>query len=137
MTMLYEPPGTYCLHTIEHSFLQIPLTNPYPGPRSVLILDNCNIHHADEIRELVEDQAGEHGCIRNSTELLSLSLGCRLVFLPPYSPDLNPIEQAFSVIKSYLRRYYHDLSLSVIAAACRSITGEKAWGFFRASGYVV
>ena len=36
---------------------QIPLTNPYPGPRSVLILDNCRIHHAEEIRELVEDEA--------------------------------------------------------------------------------
>ena len=36
---------------------QIPLTNPYPGPRSVLILDNCNIHHAEEIRQLVEDEA--------------------------------------------------------------------------------
>jgi hypothetical protein len=38
--------------------LQMPLTNPYPGPRSVLILDNCNIHHAKEVRQLVEDDAG-------------------------------------------------------------------------------
>jgi transposase len=58
------------------------------------------------------------------------------MFLPPYSPDLNPIEQAFSVIKSYLRRYCYDVSLSVIGAACRSITPEKAKGFFRASGYI-
>jgi hypothetical protein len=36
---------------------QIPLTNPYPGPRSVLVLDNCRIHHAEEIRHLVEDEA--------------------------------------------------------------------------------
>ncbi|KAJ6542874.1 hypothetical protein B0H19DRAFT_875396, partial [Mycena capillaripes] len=45
----------------EHflSFLEehIPLTNPYPGPRSVLVLDNCSIHHAEEICILVEDQA--------------------------------------------------------------------------------
>ena len=39
--------------------LQIPLTNPYPGPRSVLILDNCAIHHSDAIRELVEEEASE------------------------------------------------------------------------------
>ena len=39
-------------------FIQIPLTNPYPGPRSVLILDNCRIHHGEEIRKLVEDDAG-------------------------------------------------------------------------------
>ncbi|KAI0041490.1 hypothetical protein FA95DRAFT_1501415 [Auriscalpium vulgare] len=34
------------------------LTNPYPGPRSVLVLDNCNIHHAEEVRVLVEEEAG-------------------------------------------------------------------------------
>jgi DDE superfamily endonuclease len=39
-------------------FIQIPLTNPYPGPRSVLILDNCRIHHGEEIRKLVEDDTG-------------------------------------------------------------------------------
>lgn len=116
------------------------MTNPYPGPRSVLVLDNCNIHHAEEIRELVEDQAGEFLLCKfppNNIILTVLLLpGCKLIFLPPYSPDLNPIEQAFSAIKSYLRRFHKDLSLSVIGAACRSITAEKAWGFFRASGYV-
>ncbi|KIK02605.1 hypothetical protein K443DRAFT_38828, partial [Laccaria amethystina LaAM-08-1] len=35
----------------------IPLTNPYPGPQSVLILDNCNIHHSEVVRQLVEDEA--------------------------------------------------------------------------------
>src|ERR1700677_1974027 len=37
--------------------LVIPLTNPYPGPRSVLILDNCNIHHSEKVQALVEDEA--------------------------------------------------------------------------------
>ncbi|KAF5317766.1 hypothetical protein D9619_012502 [Psilocybe cf. subviscida] len=37
----------------------IPLTNPYPGPRSVLVLDNCNIHHSEALRQLVEDEAGK------------------------------------------------------------------------------
>jgi hypothetical protein len=37
--------------------IQIPYTNPYPGPRSVIVLDNCNIHHAEEVRQLVEDDA--------------------------------------------------------------------------------
>ncbi|KDQ52187.1 hypothetical protein JAAARDRAFT_111671, partial [Jaapia argillacea MUCL 33604] len=32
----------------------LPFTNPYPGPRSVLVLDNCSIHHNEEIRKLVE-----------------------------------------------------------------------------------
>ena len=38
--------------------IQIPLTNPYPGPCSILVLDNCSIHHANEVGELVEEQAG-------------------------------------------------------------------------------
>jgi transposase len=62
---------------------------------------------------------------------------CKLIFLPPYSPDLNPIEQAFSSIKAFLRRHWQDFSLSIIDHACQNITAEKAWGFFRASGYVV
>ncbi|KAE9386734.1 hypothetical protein BT96DRAFT_759208, partial [Gymnopus androsaceus JB14] len=33
----------------------MPLTNPYPGPRSVIIMDNCSIYHAEEVRELIED----------------------------------------------------------------------------------
>lgn len=61
---------------------------------------------------------------------------CKLVFLPPYSPDYNPIEQAFSAIKAFLRRSWDDFSLSVIDRACHSITASKAWGFFRSSGYV-
>ena len=46
------------LWSVTLTFGQIPLTNPYPGPQSVLILDNCHIHHAEKIRELVEDEAG-------------------------------------------------------------------------------
>ncbi|KAE9388252.1 hypothetical protein BT96DRAFT_801326, partial [Gymnopus androsaceus JB14] len=59
-----------------------------------------------------------------------------LVFLPPYSLDLKPIEQAFSAIKSFLRRHWQDVSLSVIDQACRTITVSKVWGYFKASGYV-
>ena len=43
-------------------------------PRSLVVLDNAKIHHSDRIVPLVE------------------SMGARLVYLPPYSPDLNPIE---------------------------------------------
>jgi len=68
--------------------------------------------------------------------LLVFPLECKLIFLPPYSPDLNPIEQAFSSIKSYLRRYWQDQTLSVMDRACQNINPEKAWAFFRASGYI-
>ena len=39
---------------------QLPFTNPYPGPRSVLVLDNCSIHHSEELQKLVEDEASEY-----------------------------------------------------------------------------
>ena len=47
-------------HIISSNFaimLQLPLLNPYPGPRSVLILDNCALHHIEEVCALVEDEA--------------------------------------------------------------------------------
>jgi transposase len=47
-------------HIISSNFaimLQLPLSNPYPGPQSVLILDNCALHHIEEVRALVEDEA--------------------------------------------------------------------------------
>jgi len=101
------------------------------------VLDNCNIHHAEAVRELVEDQACK--IVRSCTGiyLIILCTVCKLVFLPPYSPDLNPIEQAFSAIKAYLRRNWKDERLSVMDRACMNITPNMAWGFFRASGYVV
>ncbi|OSD01422.1 hypothetical protein PYCCODRAFT_1340333, partial [Trametes coccinea BRFM310] len=59
---------------------------PYPAPNSVIVMDNARIHKAPEIVELIE------------------SRGMRVEFLPTYSPDFNPIEQAFSVIKAYVKR---------------------------------
>ncbi len=43
--------------TIIHS-IQVPQLNPFPGPLSVVILDNCTIHHDDDIRRLIEDDCG-------------------------------------------------------------------------------
>ncbi|KAH7919552.1 hypothetical protein BV22DRAFT_990847, partial [Leucogyrophana mollusca] len=62
-------------------------------------------------------------------------------YLPPYSPDLNPIEQAFSVIKSHLRRqgitFYGMRALYYeMYASCSTITPEMTWGFFHHSGYI-
>jgi transposase len=102
-------------------------------------LDNCNIHHSKEVHALVEDEAGMFRSYYAAT-LVSYSmffLGCKLVFLPPYSPDLNPIEQAFSAIKVYLKRFCNEFTFSIIDGACQNISSESAWGFFCASGYVV
>jgi len=68
-----------------------------------------------------------------SSHRLTVSSGCRIEYLPPYSPDFNPIEQAFSVIKftcaevgsfTFSRTYYE------MYCACALITPEKTWGMF-------
>lgn len=64
-----------------------------------------------------------------------MAVGCKLIFLPPYSPDLNPIEPAFSSIKAFLRRHANDDSLTVIAHAIHHISPEMATGWFVHSGY--
>ena len=71
-----------------------PRMQPFPGPNSVLLIDNCSIHHIQPIKELAKQ------------------LGIVLLYLPPYSPDYNPIEEAFSYIKYYLRK--HDELMQVI-----------------------
>jgi transposase len=60
--------------------------NPFPGRNSVLVLDNASVHHNGQVAEI---------CI--AAHVL-------LIHLPTYSPDLNPIEKVFAVIKSNLRR---------------------------------
>jgi hypothetical protein len=55
-------------------------------PRSIVILDNATIHHSDRIVQMIEDK------------------GARILYLPPYSPDLNPIELFFSSYKKALQR---------------------------------
>ncbi|KAF5338862.1 hypothetical protein D9758_015558 [Tetrapyrgos nigripes] len=100
-----------------------PILTPYPGPRSVLMLDNAPIHHAEEIRALVEDECG-----------------ARLIYLPPYSPHLNPAEQAFSFIKSYLKRHENevvdqDSRIDVIHRATQAITSDNAVAWIKDCGY--
>ncbi|KIO25609.1 hypothetical protein M407DRAFT_75472, partial [Tulasnella calospora MUT 4182] len=72
-----------------------------------------------------------------------------LMYLPPYSPDFNPIELAFSSIKAYLRDRSHQVqlvltgkkadaipALILLHDAIYSVTPEKAYGWFRHCGYV-
>ena len=61
--------------------------NPYLAKHSVLVMDNAHIYHDDNLVAAVED------------------VGCRILYLPPYLPDLNPIEIAFLALKSWLKRY--------------------------------
>ena len=76
--------------------------------------------------------------VHNVTVSLSDAfIACKLVFLPPYSPNYNLIEPAFSAIKAHLCHHSSDLSLMLIIHTCQSITPDKAEGYFRASGYIV
>ena len=68
--------------------------------------------------------------------ILIIITECKLIYLPPYSPDYNPIEQAFSCIKAWLRRHHTDKSVTALSRACQHITPQMAQGFFRASGYI-
>jgi transposase len=120
--------------------VQLPLTTPFPGPKSVLLLDNARIHHSEEVTSLVHSygmyiQSSSSKANRNTTS------GCRIDYLPPYSPDYQPIELAFSAIKSHLRRcglsfYSAKENYYELYRACEQITPESTWGFFRHTGYI-
>jgi hypothetical protein len=72
--------------------------------------------------------------------MLILSAGVRIIFLPPYSPDFNPIEEAISKIKAWIRRNYELFSpgdgiLFDVQVAMDVITPEDAEGYFFHAGY--
>ena len=104
----------------------LPRCNPYPARHSVLVMDNAQIHRHPLIRETIE------------------SAGCKLVMLPPYSPDFNPIELAFGVIKRWITRHYIEFAEAVIekemdlffSFALSTITEKQAEGFFRHCKYI-
>ena len=77
--------------------------NPYPQPRSVLVLDNCNIHKSKILQEIVE--AYGRSILHKYPAFLTTAVGCVLKFLPPYSPDMNPIEESFSAGKPMIPWY--------------------------------
>lgn len=88
----------------------------------MVIMDNCPIHKLDEIEEVLD------------------AAGVSLLFLPPYSPDLNPIENCWSKVKTRLRalkpRTLPDL-LDALETAFASISTSDLLGWFRHSGYRV
>jgi transposase len=88
----------------------------------VVLLDNLSAHKGDRVRELVEGR------------------GARLLFLPSYSPDFSPIEEAFGKLKALLRREKartKEALLQAIGRALDAITPEDAKGWFGHCGYAV
>jgi len=93
-----------------------------PSLRSgqIVVVDNLGAHKSERARELIEGR------------------GCQLLFLPPYSPDYNPIEEAFSKIKGLLRKAQARTRQALIEAlgvAISAITVGDARGFFEHGGY--
>jgi transposase len=102
----------------------LPYCSPYPGPRSVLILDNASIHRSEQLQELCQ----EHGVL--------------LKFLPPYSPDFNPIEATFGDIKAWIKRNHRLMEdfesfEAFLHFAVSQASGTHAGQHFREAGYIV
>jgi transposase len=95
---------------------------PTLRPGQVVVLDNLSVHKAASIRHALEAR------------------GCTLLFLPPYSPDFTPIEQAFSKIKAILRRLgarTHEALWEAMRVAVEAITPDDAIAWFAHAGYAL
>jgi transposase len=93
---------------------------PTLRPGQVVVMDNLSAHKGHKVRELIENRR------------------CELLYLPPYSPDLNPIEEAFSKIKSILRKAEarsRETLVGAMGAAISAVTARDALGFFEHCGY--
>ena len=93
---------------------------PALKPGQVVVMDNLSAHKGSKIRELIEGR------------------GCELLFLPPYSPDLNPIEEAFAKVKALLRRAgarTRETLVEAMGRALEAVTVRDAHGFFEHCGY--
>jgi transposase len=86
----------------------------------IVVMDNLSAHKPKRFRELVEQR------------------GCELVYLPSYSPDYNPIEEAFAKMKILLREAAarsREALIEAIATALNAITTEDIRGYFQHAGY--
>ena len=86
----------------------------------VVVMDNLSAHKGERIRELLE------------------SAGCELLYLPPYSPDFSPIEEAFSKVKGLLRKAEvrsREALVEAMGKALDAVTAQDARGFFEHCGY--
>jgi len=94
--------------------------SPALCPGQVVVMDNLTAHKGERVRELIEEQ------------------GCELLYLPPYSPDLNPIEEAFSKIKAFIRKAEarsREALIEAMGSAISAVTARDARGFFEHCGY--
>ena len=94
--------------------------SPELRPGQVVLMDNLTAHKGGRVREMIEGQ------------------GCELLYLPPYSPDFNPIEEAFSKIKGLLRKAEartREGLIEALGVAIWTVSARDARGFFEHCGY--
>lgn len=116
MTTLHAFDGSVCSEKFCY-YLKEYLA-PTLADEDVVIMDNCRTHHSRQTRATLEE------------------LGIRVLFLPPYSPELNPIEESWSPIKNHLRREKPqeiESYVSAVKSAKNLITPQKCAGFFRSA----
>ncbi len=93
---------------------------PTLEPGQVVVMDNLSAHKGARVKEIIEGR------------------GCKIVYLPPYSPDFNPIEQAFSKIKGLMRRAEartREALIEAMGQALEVVTARDIQGFFGHCGY--
>ena len=93
---------------------------PALRPGQIVVMDNLTSHKGTRVRELIEGR------------------GCELLYLPPYSPALNPIEEAFAKLKTLLRRAgarSREALIEAMGRALDAVTASDARGFFEHRGY--
>jgi transposase len=87
----------------------------------VVILDNLGAHKGEKVKQLIESRAAS------------------VIFLPAYSPDFNPIEEAFSKIKAILKKVAaraREELIEAVGRALEAVGRQDAWGWFAHCGYV-
>lgn len=115
--------GESFLEYVRRSLL--PTLMPFDGlnPKSVVIMDNASIHHVDEVVSTIE------------------SIGAIVKFLPPYSPDLNPVEEVFSEVKQWIKS--NDIVFQssqnprvLLATGFNLVSQENCLSYIKDSGYM-
>jgi transposase len=93
---------------------------PALGKAEVVVMDNLSVHKSERVREMIE------------------GTGASLLYLPPYSPEFNPIEEAFSKIKNLVRKAgarVREALVEAVGEALCEVTEEDARAFFEHCGY--
>ena len=118
--------GTFTRHKFHEAFCKhiIPKLNPWPLPNSIVIMDNAKIHMYRQLETAIHQT------------------GARLLFLPPYAPQLNPIEVCFGRLKRWIQRHanlvfplYPEEVLKVAMPRCTKAKPNETLGEYSHCGY--